>query len=312
MALLMLSAPGAFPVSTFATDILMGTEAVGTFSHFAGRAFCRVINRQADGLNCQAVPAPDRIHNLTNLQGGSLDLALVDADLIYDAVHKKGYFEFLDIRYDNLAGLVPAYDQAILLLARNDAGIDTLDDFKGKRINAGIPRSKTRQVVDLILSIKSWTYQDFRAVNALPSSLSQDTMAFCHGSVQAMMHIGVHPDTTLQKLIGLCDAVPVNMDDGDITNLVVQHPAYVTITVPSTAYPALGRAVVTFGYSVSLVASGSLDDETVRTVMSALDAHQKTLRQAHPAMHGFDPGKEMADVGIHLHPGAAAYLAQQP
>jgi TRAP transporter TAXI family solute receptor len=311
MVFLMLSVPGAFPVNTFATDILMGTEAPGTFSHFAGRAFCRAINRHADGFTCQVVPAPDRIHNLTNLQGGSLDLALVEADMIYDAINKKGYFEFLDIRYDNLAGLMQAYDAAILLVARADAGIDSLDEIKGKRINAGAPRSRTRQAVDLILNLKGWTYQDFTTVNALPSSLSQDTMAFCHGSVQAMVHIGVHPDTTLQKLVSLCSARPVDMADPDITKMVQAHPAYTTITVPSDTYPVLGRAITTFGISVTLVASGSLDDETVKTIMAVLDAQQKSLRLAHPAMDGFDPAKEIAEIGIPLHPGAAAYLGRR-
>jgi hypothetical protein len=311
MAVLVLASPVAFPVDAFATDILMGTGSAGTFSHFSGRAVCRLISRHAADFNCQVIPAPDRIHNLTNLQGGSLDLALVEASMLYDAVNKKGYFEFLDIMYDNLTLVAPVYDQAIMLIARSDAGIDSLDQLKEKRINAGIAYSRTRQAVELILNTKGWSLEDFKSVEALPSSQSQDSMAFCHGSVQAMLHIGVNPDSVLKQLISLCNAIPVDMNDADIKKLVQGHPAYSMVSIPEGTYPTLGRSVSTIGSPVALVASGSLDDETVRTILSLLDTYKKSLQQAHPAMDSFDPGKPMADVGIPLHPGAAAFLEQR-
>ena len=115
VALFVLLAAVATPGSTFATDILLGTDAAGSFSHFAGRAVCRVINRNADGLECRVIPAPDGIHNLTNLQGGSLDIALVDTGTLYDAVNKKGNFAFLDILYDNLVFKHDYFNRAILV-----------------------------------------------------------------------------------------------------------------------------------------------------------------------------------------------------
>lgn len=310
-ALCILLSVSSFPTSTFATDILLGTEASGTFSHFAGRAICRVINRHADGLNCQAVPASDSVHNLTNLQGGSLDMALVDGSLLYDAVNKKGDFTFLDILYDNLTVLSPVYERAIVLVARADAKIDSLEGLKGKRINVGPPRSRTHQAMALILETKGWTAQDFKTVDALPSSLSQDTMAFCHGSVQAMLHIGVHPDSSLQKLINLCSAVPIDMDDADVTKLVQMHPAYSAVHISEQAYQNLGRPVSTFGVTVALAASGSLDDETVQEIMAVLDQQQQALQHAHPAMDSFSVDKPAPEVGVPLHPGAAAFLSQR-
>lgn len=309
-ALCILLSVSSFPTSTFATDILLGTEAAGTFSHFAGRAICRVINRHADGLNCQTVPALDSVHNLTNLQGGSLDMALVDGSLLYDAINKKGSFAFLDIRYDNLGYVTSVYDQAILLVTRSDADIDTLDQLKGKRINAGAPLSETNKAMELIFETKGWTEADFKVVEALPSSQSQDTMAFCHGSVQAMVTIGVHPDSALLKLMKLCSAMPVSMDDPDIVKMIVSHPGYSKMIIPPKIYPELDQPVTTFGKTVSLVASGSLDDETVQTIMAVMDAQQSILKNSHPAMGNWKAEKtELSDIGLSYHPGAAAYLS---
>jgi len=301
-----------FPVYVYAEDILIGTEKAGTFSHFVGRTICRAISMHAENLNCQVLPAPDGIHNLTNLQGGSLDMALTDSHLLADAINQTGQFAFLDIRYDNLGGLFPLYDLPILLVSRSDADIADLDQLKGKRINAGVPRSKERQAVDWIMAAKGWTTADFKLFEALPASLSQDTMAFCHGSIQAMVNIGVHPDSKFQQLLELCNAAPVNMDDSDIAKMVDGHPAFLRTLIPAQTYPSIKNPISTFGTTILLVASKSLDAETTLSIMAAIEQYQDKLKSIHPALGQFSvKPSEGPDIGIALHPGAAAYFATQ-
>lgn len=301
-----------FPMVASAEDIFLGTETAGTFSHFVGRTICRAINRHAETMNCQVVPAPDSIHNLTNLQGGSLDMGIVDSHLLVDAVNQAGRFAFLDIRYDNLGTLLPLYDLPILLVSRTDADIAALDQLKGKRINAGVPRSKERQAVDWIMAAKGWTEADFKLVEALPASLSQDTMAFCHGSIQAMVHIGVHPDSKLRQLLKLCGAAPVDMDDSDIAKMIDGHPAFLPIRISAQTYPYLRKPISTFGTTILLVASGSLDEETTHTIMAALKKNQANLNSIHPALAEFSVKRAKGpDMGLSLHPGAASYWSAQ-
>lgn len=298
------------PPPALAGDILLGTDSPGSFSHFAGRAICRTINRSGGDLDCRVIAATSGTHNLTNLNGGSLDLALLDSRLLYDATTSKGQFQFLDIRYDNLGALLPLYQLPILLVARADAEIGALSDLKGKRINAGIVRSTVREAVDFIMTAKGWTKRDFKLVQELPASLSQDRMAFCHGSVDAMVHIGVHPDSALQQLMDLCAAVPVDMEDDDITRTVNENPAVSPISIPAATYPGLEKPVASFGTTILLVASGSLDDDTTLTVMAILAKHQASLQSIHPALGQFSvKPSDGPDIGIALHPGAAAYFA---
>ena len=303
---------GSVPPPALAGDILLGTDSPGSFSHFAGRAICRTINRSGADLNCQVIPATSGTHNLTNLNGGSLDLALLDSRLLYDAMTRKGQFQFLDIRYDNLGTLLPLYQLPIILVARADAGIDGLSDLKGTRINIGIAHTKVREAVDFIMTAKGWTKPDFKLVQELPASLSQDTMAFCHGSVDAMVHIGVHPDSALQQLMDLCAAMPVDMDDDDITRAVNETPAVSPIIIPAATYPGLEKPVASFGTTILLVASGSLDDDTALVLMTILAKHQASLQSIHPALGQFAvKASDAPDIGIALHPGAAAYFASQ-
>jgi TRAP transporter TAXI family solute receptor len=134
-------------------------------------------------------------------------------------------------------------------------------------------------------------------------------MAFCHGSIQAMVHIGVHPVSKFQHLLQLCDAAPVDMDDSDIAKMVDGHPAFLRIRIPAQTYPALGKPISTFGTTVSLIASGSMDEQTVYEIMGALDKHQQIIQHAHPALGSFKvKGAQQADIGVSRHPGAVAYL----
>jgi hypothetical protein len=299
------------PKSASALDILLGTGPEGTFSHFTGRTICRIISRQAEDITCNAVPGPDAIHNLTNLQGGSLDISLVDSRMLADAVNKAGYFEFMDIRFDSLRALLPLYDRPFTLVARGDAQITSLEKLKGKRINAGAPRSEEHLATDAILTAKNWAKEDFSLFAELSASLSQDTMAFCHGEVEAMVHIGVHPDPLLQQLFELCTAAFVDMDDSDIVELVDSQPALSMIDIPAGIYPALQKPVLTFGTTMSLIASASLDEETAYKIMEALDKNQQNLRSTHSALSAFTVGPDRKrTVGIELHPGAAKYFSE--
>lgn len=298
----LIAAIGAEPA---AAELLFGTGPAGSFSHFAGRAICREINRADADISCRVVAAPGDTHNLTNLQQGSLDLALVDSKPLYDATHQSGAFEFINIRYDNIGVLLPLYDVPMLIIARRSAGIRTLDQVAGRRINAGAPRSEAHFAMDLIMGAKGWQRDDFKVFQELPAAQSQDTMAFCHGDVDAMAHVGVHPDVRLRQLMALCSAAAVSTLDEDLAAVVRREPAYTAVTIPADAYAAGNPALDAIGTTVVLVASLGVDDADIRAVLSVLAANQRQLRLIHPALSGFSADPAGArDVGVPRHPGA--------
>ena len=300
-----------FPFTVHAFDIRLGTGPSGTFSHFSGRMICRAVNSHTSDIDCRVVPAPDDVHNLTNLRGGSLDIVLVDSRMLLDAIDKTGLFEFLDISYENLRVLAPLYDIPITLVVRGDAGVAELKDLKGKRVNAGNSRSLQYLAVETILKAKNWSKKDFSLIGELPPSQSQDTMAFCHGTMQAMVHIGVHPDSSLQQLFRLCKADVVNMDDSDIENLVADSAAFWKIDIAADTYSAHPEAVTTFGTRAMLVASEDLDEETVYQIIAAMDKNQERLANAHPALSLFSVATAKKGGGdLPFHPSATKYYSE--
>ena len=229
-----------------------------------------------------------------------------------DALAKRGNFAFFDISYNTLRPLLYVYDRPILLVVRGDAGIASLADLKGKRLNTGPARSPLQLAAATIMAANGWAPTDFSLLSELPASQSQDTLAFCHGTVQAMLHIGVHPDASLAKVLDLCQAQLVGIHDADIERLIGDQAAFYESVVASGTYDSELDAIRTLGTRVMLVAPEGLEAETVFDIMAAIQAGRDRLRQAHPALT-LPPltAAEQKGGALQLHPGAASFFADQ-
>jgi TRAP transporter TAXI family solute receptor len=136
-------------------------------------------------------------------------------------------------------------------------------------------------------------------------------MSFCYGTIQAMVHIGVHPDPSLQQLLKRCKAGLIKMVDADIEKLVMDHPAFSQINIAADTYTSHPKGVATFGTRAMLVASADLDEQTVYKIIDAIYRNQKHLKRAHPALSSFTlDAARKNDIGIQLHPGAARYFSE--
>lgn len=294
------------PVSAY--DLLLGTGEVGSFSHFSGRMLCRTINKEVPDINCRVQVAEDEIDNLTNLQAGSLDLAIINSNVLEGAVNKSGQFQFLDISYSNLSILTPLYANPIGIIVQSNAGISSLNDLKGKRINAGAPGSIERRAMELILKAKGWSASDFKRFEELPTSHAQDTMAFCQGTVQAMITVGVHPSKTTRRLIENCRGVVLDINDDAIDKLVDSRAScwQTEIKVASDSIP-----VRTFGTRAVLVASSAIDQKTGYAITKALYKSKKRLQKSHPALSLFPVHESRKGVkGLQLQQGAEQFFSE--
>jgi len=296
------------PLSASAYEILIGTDSVGSFSYFSGRMICRTINKQLDDVSCVVQAADDEIDNLSNLQNGSLDLAIINSNILGAAVNKTGMFQFLDINYENLAILTPLYDRPIGLLVRSNAGISTLNDLVGKRINGGSPGSTERRAMELIMKAKGWSVEVFERFEELPTSQSQDTMAFCQGTVQAMITIGVHPALSTQRLTENCKAVFLDINDEAIDKLVNSRPSCWKTEISATSYSKLARS---FGTRAMLVASNVIDKDTGYAITKVLYGNKARLKNSHPALSLYPILEAKKGIkGLQLHKGAEQFFSE--
>lgn len=300
---------GVLPAA-HADEVLIGTGSKAGVYYQAGRAICRLIDVHVKGVTCKALPSAGSLFNVSNVRSGALEIGIVQSDVQFDAVNHTGPFKFQDDTYEDLRAMFSLHAEPFTVVARKDAGIRSLDDLKGKRVNIGNPGSGQRATMELVMEAKGWTKNDFLLADELPAS--QQSLALCHNRVQAMVYTVGHPNASIGQAAGLCDAVLINAVGPEIDKLVAGRPYYAYTTIPGGIYAGNPDPVRTFGVKATVVTSSDVSKQLVYAVVKALFDNLDQFRKMHPAFAGLEP-KEMMREGLSapLHEGAVRYFQER-
>lgn len=293
-------------------DIFIGAEAKGSLSYYTGKNICRIMSNIDKSLSCQVVAAEQSIsNNLTNLQTGALDLALVDTGLLHEAISKTGMFQFQDIAHDNVRYLLPLYKKHVALIVRKDSKITSLEALRGKRFNMGVTGTEQYHASRTIMNVKNWTKETFGLLENLPSSQSQDYIAFNRGSVQAMLNIGVHPNDDITQLTKENKGQLVNIDDEEMDRFIENSPSYFFMHIPANVYPHQDKRVATYGTEIVLLTNRDIDDDLIDALLKGLLKKQSWLRKSHPSLAEFNMERSWRESPpIPYHPAAKHFFTQ--
>ncbi len=292
------------------------TTTIGTGSragvyYQVGRAICRlaIAALSADGKTCTVLSTAGSIANLRDLRTGKLQLAVAQSDWQFHAV--RGSSAFTEDKPDaDLRALFSVHAEPFTLVARRDAGIAQLQDLAGKRVNIGNPGSGQRGTMEVVMLAMGWEKQSFSLADELPAS--QQSLALCHGRVQAMVYVVGHPNDSVAQAVRLCDAEIVEVSGRAIDLLIAKYPFYSRVTIPGGIYAGNNRDVRSFGVTATVVTSARVDADTVYAVTKAVFDNFDQFRGLHPAFRELRP-QQMIEDGLTapLHEGALRYYRER-
>jgi TRAP transporter TAXI family solute receptor len=302
----------------FALDILVGSSQRNTFNYHVGRVLCRLINGQATDLTCdvlaaeQGLDSPDQIHTITNVHNGALDLGIIDSGVQYDAVNSSGRFEFFDISMENIRSLFSMNGVPFTVVARDSGGLGSVVDLKGKKINIGTPGSPQRAIMNNLMRVNGWEKKDFLLMEELPATQSQDMLALCFGTVDAVVRFNVHPNADTKHMVDLCSASLLDVSGAAVEKLTSDSPFYSAMSIPAGIYSSNDAAVSTLGLLDTVITSEDMDEETAYMIVKVVFENLDRLRATHPAFSALTP-ENMYSRGLSapLHPGALKYYKEK-
>lgn len=305
-------------IQSHALDVLIGSSQRTTFNYNASRPLCRLVNSQTDNLKCNVLAAgdelhsSDQIHTLTNVQNGALDLGVIDSSVQFDAVNRHGRFKFFDIDFQNIRSLFSLYGIPLTIIARGDKPVLSIADIKGKKINIGNPGSAQRAIMDDLMQANGWTRNDFKLVEELPATQSQDMLALCFGTVDALVRFNVHPNADAKHMVDLCGASLVEVSGSGVDGLAGNSPFFSAMSIPAGLYGSNDTPVPTFGLLDTVVANEDLDEEAAYTIVKVVFENLDRLRTSHSAFSALTP-EHMHSRGLSapLHPGALKYYRER-
>jgi TRAP transporter TAXI family solute receptor len=290
--------------------ITIGTAAKGGVYYPAGGAICLMVNehRLEHGIRCATKATEGSLANLKALRAGDLDIAVVQSDWQYRAYTGTGVFA--PAGPDKaLRAMFSLYPEAFTVVARRGAGIGSVDDLKGKRIDIGGAGSGVRATAEIVLAALGWTTNEI----ALAAEIApgEQTRALCEGEIDAVVSVVGHPNRSIRKMASSCDVVLVPVNGPAIDRLVAANPYYWHTTIAGGLYPGNPEAVATFALGATVVTSERLDAAVVYGVVKAVFANLDAFRKLHPAFASLDK-KQMVENGLSapLHPGALRYYRE--
>jgi uncharacterized protein len=291
--------------------ISMGTGGVTGVYYPVGGSICRLVNqtRRDHGIRCSVESTGGSVFNVNAIRAGDLEFGIVQSDV--QATGYTGEGTFADAgAYEDLRAVMSLHAEPLTIVARAEAGIATIDDLAGKRVNIGNPGSGQRALMELYMAEKGWDTSTFALASELaPAEQSQ---ALCDNNVDAFVFTVGHPAGSIQEATTSCDTVLASAENEAVDALLERFPYYFRATIPGGMYRGTDADITTFGVGATMVTRADVDEEVVYIVVKSIFDDFETFRGLHPALANLDP-QAMATQGnsAPLHPGAERYYREQ-
>lgn len=256
------------------------------------------------GLIAAAVSTNGAVENIEAIRTGAMELALAQADVAYWAYHGTGPYKDKGA-VENLRAIAMLYQESFHLVARNDSGIATVADLKGKRVSLGEEGSGTLIDALLILEAFGLTPKQIKVSHLKPGAAADALLA---GQIDAFFFVAGAPVTTISALTADNKAHLVPIDGAAAAKLTGAYPFLVAGEIAAEVYPNQ-PAVKTIDVGAVLVCDAALPESLVYGITQALwhPNNQTLFRKGHPGGEQMSLQTATQGMGIALHAGAANY-----
>lgn len=247
------------------------------------------------------------VENVELIWRGEAEGGLAEADVVYEAFYGEGRFETLG-PVDNLRVVANLFPAAAQLVVRQDAGIKSVADLRGKRIALGPIGSGNRAHGQRVLEAFGLRSVDYIAE---PDDFGNASDRLQRGEIDAMFVLGGYP---VPAIAALADSLPVDMlplvGDG-VRRLRAQSPFFSVTEVPVGTYTGVpGRRTVAIG--MQFVVSAEVPAPLVREITRALwhPSNRRAFEVDDADVRQIQLKTALSGLAIPLHLGAAAYYLE--
>lgn len=303
------------PVSSQAKTVFVtiGTGGITGVYYPTGGAICKMINDKRDqyGIRCTVEATGGSVFNINAVLAGDLEFGIAQSDRQYQAV--KGEAEWKDKGpQKDLRAVFSLHPEAVTLVAAEDAGIKTVADLKGKRVNIGNPGSgQLQNSIDVLEAFGISWEKDIKAEQAKAAEapgLLQD------GRIDAFFYTVGHPSGAIKEATAGHRKVRfVPIEGAPVEALIKKYPYYAKAVIPIAMYEGAANKenVPTVGVKATFVTSAKTPDDVVYAIVKEIFDNLDSFKALHPAYAVLTPSNMLEGLSAPFHPGAAKYFKEK-
>jgi TRAP transporter TAXI family solute receptor len=306
-----------FSLLTFATESLaatkyisIGTGAITGVYYPAGGAICRLLNRgrKEHGIRCSVESTGGSVSNLNAIRNGAVDFGIVQSDWQYHAYNGTGFFAD-QTPFKELRSVFSLYTETFTMAVLEKSDIKKFDDIVDKRINFGPQGSGMYATMEVLMSIKGWTKQNFSVVTYLQPS--EQPKALCDGKIDVMIYASGNPNGVLQEATQACKVRIIPIDRDTIDKLIKTNSFYVKAVILGGMYAGNPNNIETFGVKASLVTSEKTSPDVVYNITKAVFENFDNFKTLHPVFSSLKKEEMVKDGNSSpTHAGSIRYFKE--
>ena len=298
------------PVVAKTTFVTIGTGGITGVYYPTGGAIARIVNkkRKVYGIRCTVESTGGSVFNVNAVMAGDLEFGVVQSDRQFQAM--KGLAEWKEKGpQKDLRAVFTIHPESITLVAADDAGIKSINDLRGKRVNIGNPGSGQRQnSIDGLMNAGINYEKDLEAEGvkaAEAPGLLQD------GRIDAFFYTVGHPSGAIKEATAgrrKVHFVPIT----GVDNLLKKYPYYAKALIPIKLYPGATNTkdVETFGVKATFVTSAKVPDQVVYAITKEVFDNFEAFKKLHPAYQVLTKKNMLEGMSAPIHPGAMKYYKE--
>jgi hypothetical protein len=278
----------------------------GTYFPLGG-GIANVWSQEIDGLRVSVHPTGASVENLRLLQAGEVDLIMAVNGVAVSAMN--GVEPFAGETHDfRLVGNI--YREVTQIVARADAGVSTIADMAGKRVQIGPPGSGTEVAARQILAAHGLDpdadLQIFQDTFGAAADQLRD------GTVDAAFGILALPAASILEVANATDIVLVDIVGDVLQQMLAADPSLTAVEVPVGTYPGQTQVANWVTNWATLYALPGLNDDQVYELARVMYEAATPDTVGHAVAAEMQLATALDGHGdIPLHPGAARYYQEQ-
>lgn len=294
--------------SRAAEDILIGGGSESGVYYQAALRICSILNASAPGgSNCRGRPTPGSVFNIDAVSRGLLTFGIAQSDRNWQATHgAKEWASRGPVKA--LRSVFSLHPETVLLVVRDDSGIDSVGALRGKRVNIGNLGSGQRGNAEDVLRIYGIDVK--RDIRALELQQREASRALSDAKIDAFIYTVGNPSAAVEVPARSTPVRIIPLDSPGIRALVDEKPYYTMTVLRAGMYPGVGAAVQTFALKATVVTTADTPEPLVYRLTKSVFENLAELRTAHPSLGELRATDMLEGLSAPLHPGARRYFLE--
>lgn len=259
---------------------------------------CRIFNKYNlnKNLSCEAIETGGSEDNLNGIINGKYDAGVIKADMEYNAYNGIG--AFANRPYRDLRNIIGLHKEYLTLIVKNNSNINSLGDFKNKRIYLGNEGSGSRILVEKLFADIGWKNSNFKEIYENTPDKIYDL--FCENKIDGAIYLVGHPNKIFSQTLKDCDTKLISFSRQEIEKYIDSFRYIYPSTIKNGTYPNQKNDINTFGSQLLLATSVNLDEKIIYDFVQIISEHYLELQNQNPVLKNTKLfGSEITAIPLH-------------